>query len=134
MKKIHVVMAVLVLCFMSSTVFAYTDKQASAGKQFYAKQCAQCHGQNGEGGTVPDRHGEYARMKVPAVVGKDALPNMKTAANAYAFIRNHMPLQNPGNLSRENALNLVAFALMANGIKADGQTLTVEKAKNIALH
>ena len=134
MRKSLMTSAVLALCCVTVTAFAYTTEQAEKGKQIFAKQCAGCHGAGGEGGVVPDEYVDYAGMKVPPVVGKGRLPHMKTAGNAYAFIKSHMPLQAPGSLSSEDALNIVAFDMMANGVEADGQALTAESAKKIMLN
>jgi len=134
MRKMLITSAALALCCATVTAFAYTAEQAEKGKQLFVKQCAECHGAGGEGGVVPGEYSDYAGMKVPPVVGKGYLPHMKTAGNAYTFIKSHMPLQSPGSLSSEDALNIVAFDLMANGVKADGQALTVESAKKIMLH
>ncbi len=134
MRKTFAVSTVLMLVLMVSIAFSYTTQQAERGKQIFIQQCAVCHGASGEGGVVPQMYGAYAGMKVPAVVGKEMLPNMKTAGNAYAFVKAHMPLQSPGSLSEEEALAVIAFDLMANGIAADGQPLTPESAQKIILH
>lgn len=133
MRKTLLTTTLLTMC-IASTAFAYTAEQAEKGKQIFSKQCAECHGAGGEGGVVPDEYKDYAGMKVPPVVGKGMLPHMKTAGNAYAFIKSHMPLQKPGSLSEEEALNIVAFDLMANGVKSDGKPLTAESARKIMLH
>jgi cytochrome c len=127
------IISVLSLFAFASTTFAYTTEQAEKGKEIFAKQCAECHGANGAGGTVPDEYTDYAGMKAPPVVGEVRLPSMKTAGNAYAFVKSHMPLQAPGSLSSDEALAVIAFDLMANGIEADGQPLTAENAKEINL-
>lgn len=124
---------VFVLFMSVSIAFAYTTEQANDGKQIFIRQCAMCHGASGEGGAVPDQLKGYAGMIVPPVVGKGALPNMKTAGNAYTYVKNHMPLAAPGSLSEKDALDVIAFALEANGIKPDGQPLTPETAQKIKL-
>lgn len=134
MRKFIMTTAALALCCITGTALAYTEEQAEKGKEIFAKQCAECHGAGGEGGVVPNEYTDYAGIKAPPVAGKGSLPHMKTAGNTYAFIKSHMPLQSPGSLSSEEALNLVAFDLKANGKKADGQPLTVESAKKIMLH
>jgi cytochrome c len=134
MRRTLVASTVLMLVLSVSIAFSYTTQQAERGKQIFIQQCASCHGANGEGGVVSEMYGAYAGMKAPPVVGKGMLPNMKTAGNAYAFVKAHMPLQSPGSLSSEEALAVIAFDLMANGIKADGQSLTPESAQKIVLH
>lgn len=134
MRKTFAVSTVLMLVLTVSIAFSYTTQQAERGKQIFIQQCASCHGASGEGGVVSEMYGAYAGMKVPPVVGKGMLPNMRTAGNAYAFVKAHMPLQSPGSLSEAEALDVIAFDLMANGIKADGQPLTPESAQKIVLH
>ncbi len=132
-KKLPILLIVLVLFLSVSMVFAYTAEQANRGKQIYTRQCSMCHGANGQGGTVPDQVKGYAGMIAPPVAGKGALPNMKNAGNAYTFVKAHMPLSAPGTLSEKEALDVIAFDLEANGIKADNQPLTPESAQKVML-
>lgn len=134
MRRTFLVTTIVSLCLIASTSFAYTNQQAEKGKEIFAKKCAMCHGGEGEGGVVSEAYGEYAGMKAPPIVGKGMLPNMKTAGNAYAYVKAHMPLQAPGSLSEADALDVTAFALMGNKVKADEQPLTADNAKKIDLH
>jgi cytochrome c len=133
MQKTFLLTAVLATSLIASTSFAYTTQQADKGKEIFTNQCAMCHGARGGGGVVSDGSA-YTGMKAPAVVGKGMLPNMKTVGNALAFVKGHMPLETPGSLSDADALDVIAFDLMANKIKADGQPLTAEIAQKIVLH
>jgi cytochrome c len=133
LRKIPVLI-ILTLVMSVSMAIAYTAEQANEGKQIFTRQCSGCHGASGGGGIVPDQVQGYAGMTVPPVVGKGALPNMKTAGNAYMFVKNHMPLASPGSLSEKEALDIVAFDLEANGVgKPDNQPLTPESASKIML-
>jgi cytochrome c len=126
-----------ILCSMilASAVpaFAYTTDQASKGKELYVKYCAVCHGANGEGGTVPEQFGKAAGKKVPPVAGPGFLPGMKDVGQVYDFAKKNMPGNKPGSLKSNEYLDIISFALEANGIKPDGKALTPASAKKIKL-
>jgi cytochrome c len=125
------------LCFViaasAATVFAYTTDQASSGKELYTKNCAACHGAGGEGGTVPGQFGKLAGLKAPRIVGPGGLPGMKDVGQVYDFASKNMPGNKPGSLKSNEYLDIISFALQANGIKPDGLPLTPESAKQIKL-
>ncbi|HMK64196.1 MAG TPA: c-type cytochrome [Thermodesulfobacteriota bacterium] len=134
MSKLGKLMVCLmVIVFMGSTVFAFTADQATKGKELYVKYCAVCHGANGEGGKVPEQFGKLAGMKVPPVAGPGYLPNMKSAGQAYEFAMKNMPGDKPGSLKSEEYLDIISFALQANGIAPDDKPLTPASAKKIKL-
>ena len=123
---------VMILAF-AATVFAYTTDQASNGKALYVKYCAVCHGANGEGGTVPEQFGKLAGTKVPPVAGPGFLPGMKNVGQVYDFASKNMPGDKPGSLKDSEYLEVISFALEANGVKPDGKPLTPASAKKIKL-
>ncbi len=127
----------MILCFiitaLVATGFAYTTDQASNGKELFVKNCAFCHGANGTGGTVPEQFGKLAGSKAPPLVGPGRLPGMETVGQVYDFASKNMPANNPGSLKSDEYLDIISFALQANGIKPDGKPLTPASAKNIKL-
>jgi polar amino acid transport system substrate-binding protein len=123
----------VVFAFMGTMVFAYTAEQASMGKELYGKYCAACHGANGEGGKVPEQFGKMAGTKVSPVAGPGYLPKMKTAGQAYEFSMKNMPADKPGSLKNDEYIQIIAFALQANGIAPDSDPLTPASAKKIKL-
>jgi cytochrome c len=133
----HHVTRYLTLCLMIlafvATAFAYTTDQASSGKELYVKNCAVCHGAGGEGGAVPQQFGKLAGMKVPRLVGPGFLPGMKDIGQVYDFAKKNMPGDKPGSLKESEYLEVISFALQANGIKPDGKPLTPASAKGIKL-
>ncbi len=135
MQKKFVVFLTVALCLTVTVAFAYTEQQASRGEKVFSLKCSGCHGDNGQGGTVPKMFNGYAGMKAPPVAGPGALPNMETAENVYTFIKHHMPLQKPGTLSNKDAMDIVAFDLKANKIQEPGKhPLTLKELPTIKIH
>jgi cytochrome c len=93
--------------------------QVSRGQPLFEEHCAACHGTSGEG-----------TAKAPRLVGlsQGALPlhprpgqrlrrtEFRTAGDVAAFVMQNMPLRAPGSLPEEDYLDILAFALKANGI------------------
>ncbi len=128
----YLAVCLMMLAFVASA-FSYTAEQASNGKELYVKNCAACHGAGGQGGTVPDQFGKLAGKKAPPLVGPGYLPGMNTVGEVYDFASKNMPANNPGSLKSNEYLDIISFALQANGVKPDGKPLTPESAKNIKL-
>jgi cytochrome c len=123
----------LVIIAFVAPAFAYTIDQASSGKELYVKHCGVCHGAGGEGGTVPQQFGKLTGTKVPRLVGPGFLPGMKTVGQVYDFAKKNMPGDKPGSLQDSEYLDIISFALQANGIQADDKSLTPASAKKIKL-
>ncbi len=133
LNKVSQLIVCLVILALVAPAFAYTTKQASAGKELYVKYCAACHGANGEGGPVPEQFPKLAGKKAPPLVGPGHLPGMKDVGQVYNFAKKNMPGNNPGSLKSNEYLDIISFALQANGIKPDGKPLTAASAKKIKL-
>jgi cytochrome c len=108
--------------------------QVARGAALYGEKCASCHGDQGQG-----------QGKAPAVVGSSALPldppagaarktQFKTAADVIAFVQQAMPPKEPGSLTEQQASDVVAFALKANGVDVTGKTIDMQSASQIVLH
>ncbi len=132
-RKMVPIASLVILVFFAAAAFAFTTEQANQGKEIYVKNCAVCHGASGQGGPVPQQFGNLAGKKAPALVGKGALPGMKDAGQVYQTAKKLMPADKPGSLKDQDYLDVVSFALQANGIKADNKPLTPESAKKIKL-
>jgi alcohol dehydrogenase (cytochrome c) len=93
----------------------FTTEQATAGRAIYQATCATCH--------LPDLKGTF---EAPPLSGANFM-NMwrnRPTSDLFSRIRNSMPISNPGSLSDEEAVNLVAYILQANGATAGTQALT----------
>ncbi|HEV3036462.1 MAG TPA: c-type cytochrome [Candidatus Angelobacter sp.] len=85
----------------------YTTEQAKRGEEVYAAHCTTCHGVKLEG--VED---------APSLTGKSFLDGWDglTLGALFEKIRKKMPRDNPGQLSRQQYLDAVAYLLSANKI------------------
>jgi S-disulfanyl-L-cysteine oxidoreductase SoxD len=87
----------------------YTEDQAKRGAVVYAKECASCHGADLNGGE-----------SAPPLVGGTFLSNWNTltVGDLFERIRESMPQDNPGRLSRQQDADVLAFMLQANEFPA----------------
>jgi alcohol dehydrogenase (cytochrome c) len=97
------------------SVEAFTPDQAVAGRVLYQARCAACH--------LADLHGSN---EAPALAGSNFLSvwQSRTTVDLFNRIRTSMPPNNPGSLSDQDSINIVAFILEANGAVAGLKTLT----------
>jgi alcohol dehydrogenase (cytochrome c) len=95
----------------------FTAEQAAAGRAAYQSTCASCH--------LPSLLGTF---EAPPLAGANFMNTWRTrtASDLFTRIRGTMPLSNPGSLSEQDAINLVAYILQANGAAAGAQALTPE--------
>lgn len=84
----------------------YSEAQAARGHVQYDRRCAECHGDDLEGDVVehPELAGGTFRDKW----------NGETVGELFERIHRDMPQKNPGTLTREIAVDLVAYILQAN--------------------
>lgn len=99
-----------------SGVFA--PAQAERGKQVFLSTCTTCHsfdlkGNNGRG---------------PAIVGDPFMANWETEnlGNLFARLKSTMPRNNPGSLTDDVYLELLAYVLQENGFPAGTEALKAE--------
>jgi len=114
---------------------AFADEaQVQSGQKLYAKNCAGCHGDAGEGS-----------KKAPPVVDKAALPldppagakvrktQFHTAKDVAEFVVKNMPAKKPGSLKADEYWAILAFDLKANGVDFKDK-LDADSAAKIVLH
>jgi len=94
----------------------YTKSQADAGQAVFKQTCAICHGENLQGGVGP------------ALTGKEFLSVSQfqqiTADYFYHFMSTHMPLTDPGSLTKTQYLDIMAYFLEVNGYASGPDELT----------
>ena len=100
----------------------FNAAQVEAGRTAYIDHCLMCHGAKLQG-----------LGEAQPLVGKDFVDlwGHDTAAELYTSVRIEMPQNDPGSLSDEMYLNLVAFLLHANGAKTGTVPLEPKSAVKI---
>lgn len=97
----------------------YTEEQAKRGGELYEQQCSTCHGAllTGDG-------------EAPALTGSAFLANWSglTVGDLSERIRQSMPSDNPGRLSRQQVVDILAHVLRFNGFPV-GQTELVRETE-----
>lgn len=132
--SIGILAGVTALALTTVAAAAGGEDQAAEGAKLYAKHCAKCHGDAGQG------------KKGPPVVGKDALPldppakakvrktQFHTAQDVAAFVATKMPANKPGSLTTDEYYAILAFDLKANGVDVSGKKIDPTTAAQIKLH
>ena len=93
----------------------YTEPQAERGKSHYIRWCVDCHGDELEGDVVEH----------PELAGGNFMDkwNGQNLGQLYERIHRDMPPGKAGSLSRQAAVELIAFILRANQFPAGDQEL-----------
>jgi len=96
------------------------------GAEVFAKRCAVCHGQNGQGGVVRrlvigspghPHQGPFSDAD------KDGPSYYPYATIAWDYINRAMPASKPGSLTPDEVYAVVAFLLYQNGIIGENEVL-----------
>jgi quinoprotein glucose dehydrogenase len=92
----------------------YTAEQAKRGAALYSTECASCHGLALNGGEM-----------APPLTGGEFLSNWSglTVGDLFDRIRQTMPADRPGSLSREKDADIIAHILSMNQFPAGSQEL-----------
>ena len=93
----------------------FTAEQAAAGRAAYEVTCSRCH--------LADMKGTF---EAPPLAGANFMNTWRnrTTSDLFERIHNSMPVSNPGTLSEQDVVTIVAYILQANGAAAGDQTLT----------
>ena len=99
-----------------ANVSAFTAAQASTGRSTYQERCASCH--------LPDLRGSN---EAPPLGGANFMNTWlnRSTADLYNKIHDTMPATNPGTLSEQDAVSLVAFILQSNGVQPGTRALAI---------
>lgn len=89
---------------------SFANDQAQRGRDEYATECEECHGDDLRGGLNggPPLRGLAFEHKY-----FDGLP----ASVLYVFLSTEMPPQSPGRFSPETYADLMAYVLQRNGVQ-----------------
>jgi len=119
----------------STTASSPASVQLSVGEKYFARDCASCHGKDGQG--TPEG---------PRVVGPGALPadppstavqrrnHFVTARDVHDFIGTHMPADIIGQMPGSYYWDTLAFVLSHGGVDLGGKVLDDADASAIAIH
>ena len=100
----------------------FTAEQATSGRATYQSICAGCH--------LPDLKGSN---EATPLAGRNFINAWRdrTTADLFTKIQTSMPASNPGSLSEQESVTLVAYILQVNGAVAGTQELTPTTAVSI---
>ncbi|MGH9495940.1 MAG: c-type cytochrome [Candidatus Sulfotelmatobacter sp.] len=100
----------------------YTPAQAASGKGIYTKSCTVCHLENLAGGA----------NQAPALKGKQFLSDWKgkPLRSLFGRIISTMPSEDPGSLSEQETLDVLAYLLQENSYAAGKRSLGPPDALN----
>lgn len=122
-------MRIAILAFFAAMVQAqppasvwdgiYRAPQSDRGKALYGQNCASCHG------AALDGSGQ-----APPLAGADFQGNWngQTADDLFEKIQTSMPADRPGQLSRQQNADILAFLLSSNGFPAGQKELPTDAA------
>jgi mono/diheme cytochrome c family protein len=101
----------------------YTAAQASAGAGKYSDDCAQCHGAHLEGQSGPALRGPlFASVKSGFTVG-----------DILTFMAINMPATQPGSLTQDEYVDIMAYVLAQNGFPAGQTALTFDGGEKLKI-
>lgn len=95
----------------------YTEAQAKRGAELFDRECAQCHGPSGAGGSM-----------APALVGPAFSANYdgQTVGDLFDRNRTTMPIGKEGQLSGQQNADITAFMLQVNMFPAGSSELPTQ--------
>jgi mono/diheme cytochrome c family protein len=103
----------------------YTKEQADRGQALYAKSCASCHGAALDGsGQAPPLTGADFKSNWNGQTADDLLEKMQTT----------MPADQPGELSRVQNADILAYVLASNSFPAGSKALPADATLLAKIH
>ena len=97
----------------------YTQAQNERGEQLYSGACAQCHGLKLNGAAQPDQPPSPAIARATFLRKWDG----KTVAELVTYVRTMMPTDNPGTLTDQQSIDVVAHMFAVSNIPAGDKEL-----------
>lgn len=98
------------------TIPLYTEEQATSGAALYEKVCVECH-------EPVDYKGDKFREKW----------NGKPMLDLYEYLRTKMPDDRPGELTRDEYADALAYILKENGVPAGPTKIAPDSAAMSAM-
>ncbi len=140
-RTCHRITAYIVLLTASAAGYGFTELQAQSGARIFTRQCARCHGDNGEG-----KDNSYRGLRAPELIGPTALPckprpfqklrthDFRTLKDVYDFASATMPADEPASLSAEEYWDVLAYVLQRNHAAPDQTRLDGRSSTEVTLH
>jgi cytochrome c len=123
-------------CFKKTTLEldkGTREDQWARGVWLYSQNCANCHGESGEGDDdVPILAGEGALPSTPRE-GSERKKSFDTAADVFDFVKVAMPPLDPASLTDEQYYAIVLYVLKQANIEVPKGTLGPENASDVKL-
>ena len=108
-----------------------------SGAKIYAKRCAACHGQNGEGGPFDALVGRISGDAFPFGREPGATKTIGNywpyATTVFDYINRAMPYDAPGSLQTDEVYALVAYLLYRNEIVSSDTELSEQNLAEIIM-
>ncbi len=140
-RVFHEITVCCILLTVSAALYGFTELQAQSGARIFTRQCARCHGDNGEG-----KDNSYRGLRAPALIGPTALPckprpfqklrahDFRTVKDVYDFVSATMPADQPASLAAEQYWDVLAYVLQRNHAAADQTRLDGRSSRGVTLH
>jgi len=98
----------------------YTEEQANRGQAAYGTPCGWCHGRRLNG--APD---DPDMQSTPPLARAKFIRNWqgRTLAALFVYVRETMPTNNPGSLTDQEYIDIVAYMLATSGMPAGEREL-----------
>ena len=108
--------------------------QVDRGATVYGEHCAGCHGDNGEGTDLGPRVVGLAEGALPLDPPLDAARDVTftTAGDIAGWVAANMPGDAPGSLDLDEYVDVLAFALFANGVDREDE-VTLDNAADLTI-
>jgi len=103
----------------------YSEGQAARGASIYPDSCGRCHGARMNG--APDDPDMYS---TPPIAGPKFLRDWegRSVAAVFEYSRTTMPANNPGFLSPQELIDIIAFMLQVTGAPPGADELAADPA------
>lgn len=98
------------------------NEQTDRGRAVFARVCAKCHGEQGQGDQAPRLIG-----------APNGLAEYKTVQGLFDYVSTQMPNDAPGSLKAEDYWDALAFILDANKLLPPDIVLGPDTAANVKL-
>jgi len=130
----------VVLLLATGRAIAFTPEQAEYGAWVLRRQCARCHGGDGQG-----KDDAWKGLRAPELIGAGAFPleprpyqqirrrDFRSVLDVFWFVSASMPADQPASLEPEEYWSVLAFLLRSNGMAPDGTPLADATADQIPM-